>query len=41
MQKAYKDSDIQFLPDRIVQQFNQERLTADLPQIHNSLLEKE
>jgi uncharacterized protein YggT (Ycf19 family) len=39
LQKAYKDSDIQFLPDSVVQQLNQERLTADLPQIHNSLSE--
>jgi uncharacterized protein YggT (Ycf19 family) len=39
MQKAYQDSDIQFLPDSIVQQLNQEKLTADLPQIHNSLSE--
>jgi len=39
MQKAYKDSDIQFLPDSLVQQLNQEKLTADLPQIQNSLSE--
>ena len=37
MQKAYKDADIQFLPDSLVQQLNQEKLTADLPQIHNSV----
>ena len=28
MQKAYKDLDIQFLPDKIVQELNQERLAA-------------
>lgn len=39
MQKAYKDADIQFLPDSVVKQLNQEKLTADLPQIHNSLSE--
>jgi uncharacterized protein YggT (Ycf19 family) len=41
MQKAYKDSDIQFLPDRIVQTLNQERFTAtaDLSQIHTSFNE--
>jgi uncharacterized protein YggT (Ycf19 family) len=30
MQKAYKDLDIQFLPDNIVQELNQQKLTADL-----------
>ena len=30
MQKAYKDLDIQFLPDEIVKEFNQQRLTAKL-----------
>lgn len=39
MQKAYKDSDIQFLPDSVIQELNQERLTADLPQMHHSLSE--
>jgi uncharacterized protein YggT (Ycf19 family) len=39
MQKAYKDADIQFLPDRLVQQLNQEKLTVNLPQIHNSFSE--
>ena len=39
MQKAYQDSDIQFLPDSLVQELNQEKLTADLPQIQNSLSE--
>ena len=32
----YKDADIQFLPDSVVQQLNQGKLTADLPQIHDS-----
>ena len=39
MQKAYKDSDIQFLPDSVVQQFTQEKLTADIPQIDTSFSE--
>ena len=39
MQKAYKDSDIQFLPDSILQELNQEKLTAGLPQFHSSLSE--
>jgi predicted DNA-binding helix-hairpin-helix protein len=41
MQKAYKDLDIQFLPDQIVQQFNQQKLTGfhGIPENHltNSL----
>lgn len=42
MQKAYQDSDIQFLPDSLVQQVNQEKLklSADLPQIYNSFTER-
>ena len=39
MLKAYKDTDIQFLPDRLIQQLNQEKLTVNLPQIHNSFSE--
>ena len=39
MQKAYKDSDIQFLPDTIIQQLNQEKLTADLSHINTSFSE--
>ena len=39
MLKAYQDSEIQFLPDRIVQQLNQGKLTADLPQIQTSFSE--
>ena len=34
MQKTYKDAGIQLLPDSV-----QEKLTADLPQIHNSLID--
>jgi hypothetical protein len=30
MQKAYKDLDIQFLPDNIIQQLNQQKFTAAL-----------
>ena len=36
MQKAYKDLDIQFLPDSVIQQLNQQKLTGDLSQIENS-----
>jgi len=36
MQKAYQDLDIQFLPDSVVQQLNQQKLTGELPQIYNS-----
>ena len=36
MQKAYKDLDIQFLPDSLKQQ----KLTADLPQLYDSLIAK-
>jgi uncharacterized protein YggT (Ycf19 family) len=38
MQKAYKDLDIQFLPDSVIQELNQQKLKTDLPQIHDSLL---
>jgi hypothetical protein len=30
MQKAYKDLDIQFLPDNIIQELNQQKFTATL-----------
>jgi uncharacterized protein YggT (Ycf19 family) len=40
MQKAYKDLDIQFLPDNVIQQLNQQNLKADLPQIYDSFLDK-
>ena len=36
MEKAYKNLDIQFLPDRIIRQLNQEKLTADLSAFSNS-----
>lgn len=36
MQKAYKDLDIQFLPDSVIQQLNQQKLTGELPQISDS-----
>ena len=39
MLKAYKDSDIQFLPDSILQQLNQGKLTATLPQTETSFSE--
>ncbi|MGL4758948.1 MAG: hypothetical protein ACRCXZ_06415, partial [Patescibacteria group bacterium] len=37
MQKAYKDLDIQFLPDTIVQQLNQQKLTGFHQPLMNSL----
>jgi hypothetical protein len=40
MQKAYKDLDIQFLPDNIVHEFNQQKLKAELPQLYDSLIVK-
>ena len=39
MQKAYKDLDIQFLPDSVIQSLNQNNLKADLPQMYNSLMD--
>jgi len=38
MQKAYQNLDIQFLPDKIVEELNQQKLTADLSLISDSLL---
>jgi len=38
MEKAYKDLDIQFLPDSVIKEFNQHKLKTDLPQIHDSLI---
>jgi len=40
MQKAYKDLDIQFLPDNIVNEVNQQKLQAELPQLYDSLIVK-
>ena len=40
MLEAYKDSDIQFLPDRVVQELNQGKLTSSLPEFHNFLSER-
>jgi uncharacterized protein YggT (Ycf19 family) len=40
MQKAYKDLDIQFLPDNIVNEFNQQKLKVELPQLYDSLIVK-
>ena len=40
MQKAYKDLNIQFLPNRIIQELNQQKLKVDLPQLHNSFIAK-
>ena len=36
MEKAYKNLDIQFLPDNIIRQLNQEKLTAELTSFSNS-----
>jgi hypothetical protein len=41
MQKAYKDLDIQVLPDSILQDFNQQKLTSDLSHLSDSLLAKD
>ena len=38
MQKAYKDLDIQFLPENIVKELNQQTLTTDLSLTYNSLM---
>ncbi|HSP86886.1 MAG TPA: hypothetical protein VLN45_02030 [Ignavibacteriaceae bacterium] len=38
MQEAYKDLDIQFLPDSVIQELNQQTLKTDFSQIHDSLL---
>jgi len=38
MEKAYKDLDIQFLPDIVIQELNQQKLHADLSQIPDSLM---
>ena len=38
MQKAYKDLEIQFLPQNIIEEFNNQKLKVDLPQLYNSLI---
>jgi hypothetical protein len=38
MQKAYKDLDIQFLPNNIVEELNQQKLTSKLSLIHDLVL---
>ena len=38
MEKAYQNLDIQFLPDNIIRQLNQEKLTAELSSVSNSLI---
>lgn len=40
MRKAYKDLDIEFLPDHILNEFNQQKLKAELPQLYDSLIVK-
>lgn len=39
MEKAYQDLDIQFLPDNVVSQLNQEKLTMNLSSFSNSLID--
>jgi uncharacterized protein YggT (Ycf19 family) len=38
MQKAYKNLDVQFLPDKIVEEFNQQKLIVNLTEFSDSLL---
>jgi hypothetical protein len=38
MQKAYKDLDIQFLPDSVVKELNQKILTTDLSSTYDSFM---
>ena len=38
MQKAYRDLDIQFLPDKIVNELNHQKLTSELPQLYDSFI---
>ena len=40
MQKAYQDLQIQFLPDSLLQDLNQQKLASDLGQLSDSLLVK-
>jgi uncharacterized protein YggT (Ycf19 family) len=40
MQKAYQDLNIQFLPDKIIEELNQQRLTADASLIFNFVNDK-
>ena len=40
MQKAYRDLDIQFLPDKIIHELNSEKLTSELSQLHDSFIIK-
>ena len=38
MQKAYKDLNIQFLPNKLVENFNQQKLETQLFSTHDSLM---
>ena len=38
MEKAYKNLDIQFLPDNIITQLNQEKFAAELSSVSNSFM---
>jgi hypothetical protein len=38
MQKAYKDLDVQFLPNTVIQELNKQKLKTELPEIHDNLL---
>jgi hypothetical protein len=38
MQKAYKDLGIHFLPNKIVQEFNQQKLSSEVSVLHDSFV---
>jgi len=40
MQESYQNQGIQVLPDSIIQQLNQQKLQADLPQIYDTFIDK-
>ena len=40
MQESYKHQGIQVLPDNIIQQLNQQKLKADLPEIYDAFIDK-
>nr|YP_009687929.1 hypothetical chloroplast RF89 [Haslea nusantara]YP_009687984.1 hypothetical chloroplast RF89 [Haslea nusantara]QDX17554.1 hypothetical chloroplast RF89 [Haslea nusantara]QDX17571.1 hypothetical chloroplast RF89 [Haslea nusantara] len=41
MQKAYKDLDIQFLPNNVITEFNNQQLKVDLSNVYDSLIIKD
>lgn len=40
MQESYQNQGIQVLPDNIIQQLNQQKLKADLPEIYDAFIDK-